>query len=362
MSRLNKREEIQEQIVNSLTNSKSKCMAIHVTQRTGKTRAILNYLNQYKNSKILIAYPDNKIKDSWLIEIEKIKYKNPNVIFCNFSSLKKYTEETFDYVVIDEGHSLSQFELERTQEILDSTKKKMIISSGTLNDKTQELLKLYLNMDIVFEYGSKQAIEDGIIADYEVIIHYVDLDKKIKIKNKKGVEKTEKQSYDGYTYMINKVKEQGGNIQFLSLQRNRISQASIAKIEYVKKLLKQYSDKRVLVFNGLSKTADSLGIPSYYMAKKSDVAIQNFLNNKSDKLALVNIGKSGVTYKDLDCVILNGFTHNDAETSQILSRAQLLDFKNKKAIFHIICLREEAEMKKLNNTLKLIDPKKIKFN
>lgn len=362
MSRNNRRDEIQQEITSSISKSKEKCVGIHVTQRTGKTRSLLNFLKTLKKPKVLVAYPDNKIKQSWLDEMEKIGYVNDDIIFSNFSSLKKYVDNKFDAVIIDEAHSLSQYEIEQCEYIRENCNK-MIMSSGTFNAKTQELLNLYLGMKIIYEYHSEQAIDDGIIADYEVVIHYVELDNKIKTLAKNGKMRTEKESYDAYTYVINQLRNQGKSTQFVSLARNRVSQNSISKLKYIKNLLNtSLKGSRVLVFNGLSKIADSLDIPSYHMKTKSDKPLRDFLDKKSDKLALVGIGKSGVTYEDLDVVILNGFTHNDAETSQILSRAQLLDFKGKKAIIHIICLREEAEMKKLNNSLKMINPKKIRIN
>jgi hypothetical protein len=73
------------------------------------------------------------------------------------------------------------------------------------------------------------------------------------------------------------------------------------------------------------------------------------------------MGKVGVTYTDLDSVILLNFTYNAEETSQILNRAIKLDYKSKMADLHIICLNEAPEIKKLKESLSMLNPSKIKY-
>jgi ActR/RegA family two-component response regulator len=147
----------------------------------------------------------------------------------------------------------------------------------------------------------------------------------------------------------------------LALARNRLSLSSIGKINHVKKLLEKLSDKRVLVFTGLANVADNLGIPSYHSKSKDDSAYLEFQSGKHNHLALAAMGKVGVTYTDLDSVILLNFTYNAEETSQILNRAIKLDYKNKKADLHVICLNELPELKKVKESLSMLDENKIKY-
>ena len=354
------REQIQINAVEAMCNSVQKCIGLHIFQRVGKTKILIDYLKkQKKQCKILIAYPDNKIKESWENEIIKWGYNNKNITFSNFSSLKKHVGIKYDFVILDEAQSLSEYEKEISSEILKSCDK-MILPSGTFDTNTKNELNLWLGMEIVYEYNSEEAINAKVVADYTLYIHYVDLDDVVKKKNSKGVLKSEKQSYDDYTYIINSLKRQGKSInKMLLLNRNRISQGSIAKINYVKSLLHQYKDKRVLIFSGLAKIADDLGIASYHTKSKSKEGFNNFQEEKVNHLALVGIGKMGITYKNLDLVIMNGFTANPEEFSQICARAQILDYKNKKAHLHLICLNEPAEIKKLDSALELINKNKI---
>jgi hypothetical protein len=161
--------------------------------------------------------------------------------------------------------------------------------------------------------------------------------------------------------VIENLKRQGANFMHLALSRNRLSLSSIGKIDHVKKLLSKLSDKRVLIFTGLANVADNLGAPSYHSKSKDDSAYTGFQNGEHNHLALAAMGKVGVTYKDLDSVILLNFTYNAEETSQILNRAIKLDYQNKVADLHIICLNEAAEIKKIKESLSMLDQTKIKF-
>jgi hypothetical protein len=147
----------------------------------------------------------------------------------------------------------------------------------------------------------------------------------------------------------------------LALARNRLSLSSLGKVNHVKKLLSKLSDKRVLVFTGLANVADSLDIPSYHSKSKDDSGYKGFQSGEHDHLALAAMGKVGVTYKDLDSVILLNFTYNAEETSQILNRAIKLDYKSKMADLHVICLNEPAEIKKVKESLSMLDETKIKY-
>jgi hypothetical protein len=161
--------------------------------------------------------------------------------------------------------------------------------------------------------------------------------------------------------VIDKLRDEGRSSMQLALARNRLSLSSLGKMQFVRKLLKNLEDKRVVVFTGLSKVADEIGIPSYHSKSPNDDAFRKFQSGESNHLALAAMGKVGVTYKELDSVILLNFTYNAEETSQILNRAIKLDYKSKVADLHIICLSEKAELKKIKESLSMLDATKIKY-
>lgn len=337
---------------------KNKCGYYNLAMRFGKCKTTLNLVDELLGDQctLLIAYPDNKLKQTWESECELWAYHNPNITYVNFSSLRKHVTNCFDMFVIDEFHSCSENENDLAHEIMENCTYTLGLS-GTVSNDT----KLMWSMKEIASYTTNDGIEDGILADYTITVHRVNLDNLVKTKDKKGKEKTEKQRYDGYTWVIDSLKRQGANFMHLALSRNRLSLSSIGKLNHVKKLLKNMSDKRVLVFTGLSAVADSLGIPSYHSKSKDDSAYVDFQAGKHNHLALAAMGKVGVTYKDLDSVILLNFTYNAEETSQILNRAIKLDYKNKKADLHVICLNELPELRKVKESLSMLDETKIKY-
>lgn len=331
---------------------------LDLAMRFGKCRTTIEVLKRLYNydCTVLIAYPDNKLKQTWINEITLWQYDNPNIKFVNFSSIKNYTNFIFDFIIIDEFHSASDNERDYFMEMFGEDTRVLGLS-GTVSKDT----KLNWQLPLIAKYSTLDGIEDGILADYQITVHFVDLDNKVLIKDSKGKLKTEKQKYNGYTWVIERLKRNGGNIMFTALARNRLSQSSIGKMNYLKKLLKNLEDKRVLVFTGLSKVADSIGIPSYHSKSKDDSNFKAFQEGKENHLALAAMGKVGVTYPQLDCVILINFTYNAEESSQILNRAIKLDYSDKVADLHVIALNEDPEIKKVKESLSMLDQKKIKY-
>jgi hypothetical protein len=331
----------------------------NLAMRFGKCKTTLDLLSELYpfDCTVLIAYPDNKLKETWQSECALWKYDNPNITYVNFSSLKKYTEYGFDVLVIDEFHSASENEIEFAQEIIDNCNYTIALS-GTVSDDTIDKW----NLKEIACYSTEQGIEDNILADYKITVHVVDLDDVVKIKDKNGKEKTEKQRYNGYSWVIEKLKRQREDFMHLALSRNRLSLSSIGKMNHVRQLLEKLSDKRVLVFAGLAKVADDIGIPSYHSKSKNNDAYIGFQKGEHNHLALAAMGKMGVTYTNLDSVILLNFTYNAEETSQILNRAIKLDYQSKMADLHIICLNEAPELKKIKESLSMLDESKITYS
>jgi superfamily II DNA or RNA helicase len=357
---MTKQDELQKQMVKKSiefykTNNKG---YLDLAMRFGKCRTTIEIMRKLIpfHATVLIAYPDNKLRETWMSECELWEYSNPNITYVNFSSLKKYTQYEFDMFIIDEFHSASENERELCFDIMDNCTTTLALS-GTVGEDT----KMNWGMKEIAKYTTLQGISDGILADYQITVHLVPLDDIQKTKDKKGKLKTEKQRYGAYTWVIEKLKDEKRDFMQLALARNRLSLSSIGKKHYVRKLLKQLNNKRVIVFTGLSKVADEIGIPSYHSKSPNDDAFTGFQKGEHNHLALAAMGKVGVTYKDLDSVILMNFTYNAEETSQILNRAIKLDYKNKVADLHIVCLNEKPELKKIKESLSMLDETKIKY-
>ena len=354
---MSKRSKLQEDIVNEVLKfySDNDKGYLDLAMRVGKTRIAIETLKRmYKNGNILVAYPDNKLKENWEKECIKWGYTNPNLKYTNFSSLKKYLDEDFDMFICDEFHNLSENEGNLASQISGQH----LFLSGTISSSTEQKWRNYI---MIYQYSTEEGIIDGILADYNITVHIVSLDTKVQTVNKQGKLLTEKQKYNNYTYVIENMKYRGANFMHLALARNRLSLSSIGKMNYLKSLLNKLKDKRVLVFTGLAEVADNVGIPSFHSKSKDKKGFDDFLNGMTNHLALAAMGKMGVKYPFLNSVILLNFTYNKEDTSQILNRAINLDYVDKVADLHIICLNEPAEMKKVKESLSMLDQNKIKY-
>jgi len=357
---MTKQDELQEEFIERGLKffKNNKAGYFDLAMRFGKCRTTIEILKRKYKGKhtVLIAYPDNKLKQTWMDEMDLWGYTNEDVEFVNFSSLKKYEDHMVNFFIIDEFHSCSENERTFAKSIMDASRHTLCLS-GTISDDTRAEWEL----PEIASYSTEDGIRDGILANYTISIHLVELDDLIKVKDKKGKEKTEKKRYADYSYVIEKLKREGANFMHLALARNRLSQSSIGKMNHLRKLLKKLEDKRVVIFTGLANVADDVGVPSYHSKSKDDSAYTGFQEGKHNHLALAAMGKMGVTYKDLDSVILLNFTYNAEESSQILNRAIKLDYNGKIADLHILCLNESPELKKIKESLSMLDQTKIKY-
>jgi len=355
-----KQSAIQEEIIDKTlkfyqTNDKG---YLDLTMRSGKTKITLEFIKRsMESSMILLCYPDNKLKITWKEEMEKWHFKGHIIDFVNFSSLHNYINNYYNLIICDEFHALSEGESESLSKIIKNADKTIFLS-GTISKETKQKWPRFKE---IAKYTTIQAIEDKVVADYSITVHLVDLDTTILTPNKKGKMKSENQRYEDYSYVMKQFKENGKDFMHLALARNRISISSIAKKNYLLKLLDKYKDKRCIVFCGLSEVADNLGIPSHHSKSPNDNNLQAFQRKEFNHLALVEQGGIGVTYKDLDCVILLNFVGNSASTSQKLNRGIMLDYMEKCSNFDIICLRKAAEQAKLKESLSMLDAKRIKY-
>ena len=341
---------------------------LNLCPRFGKIFTTINILEELKPKRVLIAYPDNKIKQSWKDDFAKRGYDDSNVTYTTHLSLKKHLDDQFDLIVIDEIHLLSEAQIEAAREMIDKhmefshTGGDVLGLTGTLSSWTEKTLEEELDLHVLATYSIDQAIREGVIVDYEITVVRVPLDNKRK-NNYKGKVRTEKAQFDAYGYVIDSLERQGKSTMFLRLARMRIIQNSIAKMEKTRDLLKRHKDERILVFCGVTKIADQIGIPSYHSKKEEKQIFDDFVSGKGKHLAVVKIGNTGVTYKPLNRVIINYFDSNGENLAQKINRCMAMEYDNpdKKAQIYIISSDEPVELKWLNKALEFFDKEKIKY-
>jgi hypothetical protein len=354
------RDQRQAEFANLWINS-GKFGILNLCPRFGKIYTTINILEKLKPKSILIAYPDNKIKASWQTDFQTRGYLSSFITYTTHLSLHKYQDEKFDMVVIDEIHLLSEAQIEATKVVI-SNNDVVLGLTGTLSRRTEETLAEKLDMMVIAHYPIETAIEEGVIVDYEITVIKVPLDN-LTVNDYKGKKKTEKKQFDDYGWVINSLERSGGNTMFLRLARMRIIQSSLAKTNVTKALLAKYKDERILVFCGVTKIADSLGIPAYHSKSGEKQMFEDFASGKGNHMAVVKIGNTGVTYKPLNKVIINYFDSNAENLAQKINRCMAMEYDtpDKKAQIYIVCSTEDVEAKWLKKALEFFDKSKIKF-
>lgn len=334
---------------------------LNLCPRFGKIYTTINILEKMNsNISILIAYPDVKIKDSWEQDFKARGYNNSQITYTTHLSLHKHRHDEFDVIIIDEIHLLSDAQVEVCEELFE-TNKQVLGLTGTLSAWTESELDMRLDLPVLAHYPIEQAIQEGVIVDYQITIIKVPLDNKI-VTTVKGKVRTEKKHFDACSWVIDQLSSQGKDTMMLRLKRMRIVQGSIAKLNMTKAVLNKYANERILVFCGTTDAADSLGIPSHHSKSPDKEGFKRFAEGEGNHMAVVKIGNTGVTYKPLNKVILNYFDSNAENLAQKVNRCMAMEYNNpdKKAQIYIISTNEEVEEKWLNKSLEFFDKDKIK--
>jgi len=360
--RLTLRDKRQLEFAEMFLKSPDKRGVLHLCPRFGKIFTSINILERMDwGIRILIAYPDMKIKKSWEEDFKIRKYNDCEVTYTTHLSIKKHVDEKFDIVIIDEIHLLSEAQIEACK-LLFKKNKVVLGLTGTLTYDSEKTLYDELNLQVIGEYSIEQGIIEGVTADYEIHVLQVPLDNKT-FKDYKGKKKTEKKHFDNISWVIDNNQRQGIDTMFLRLARMRVIQNSLAKLNATKHLLNQFANERILVFCGITKIADALGIPSYHSKSTEKQIFTDFTEGKGNHLAVVKIGNTGITYTPLNKVIINYFDSNAQNLTQKINRCMSMEYDNpdKKAMIYIICTTENVEQKWLNKALEFFDKDKIKY-
>jgi superfamily II DNA or RNA helicase len=338
-------------------NSFNKKGLIKAAPRFGKIKTSIGIMEREKPQRILISYPRTDIKEGWLNDFEKWGF-DADISFQTFKSIKKEAANEWDMFVIDEIHEASVNQLKEINTLVKKTPLVLALS-GTVTNKTQREIEYHTGIRPCYSYSIEEAVEEGILCDYQILLHKVPLDNKKLLYGSK----TEKRKFKDYGFVKTKLEKEYKPTFFLDLKQIQIIQNSYSKLEKTKELLQQFKEERILVFCGTTEIADNLGIPVYHSKSKERELFINFCNGEGNHLATINMMQAGVTIAPINKGIMNYTSGSPESFGQRACRFLGFEYNtpDKKAEIHIITTDEEFELERLKTAMSFFDPSKIHY-
>jgi superfamily II DNA or RNA helicase len=352
---MSKRIEVQSKAVEAVISNNFKGL-IDISPRVGKSKIALDCISKFPDDKILITAPFNPILESWEEEFIKWKFDNTNIKLINQRSLSKENLSYYDKIICDEVHTLSEAQLT----LLVPHKDKILGLTGSLGNQTKKELRYWLGLKPIFTYSIEQAINDGIISNYQIILHYVTLDK-IKSNIEYGTKKDIRTGNElqAYNYYSNKFE----NMKFLRLhlpkmmmagKRSEIIYNSVNKLKKTIELKRK--SKRCLIYTTRTSIADK--ISKSYHSKSEEDNLESFASNKIKKLTVCQMVSMGVTIKNLKHVIVHQLQSSEEMSMQKFLRAMNLE-DEKIATIEIVVLKNTQDENWVSSAIKWIPKEKI---
>lgn len=364
------RDQIQENALNILKGYNDKFnIGLAISMGVGKTLICLKYIDHYlsrnllsANAKVLVVAPKLSIHDSWVDEANKHHLQNlvAHINFCTYLSLPKKTLSDYDIVILDECHNL----LDRHDAVLSNYNGIVIGVTGTpprdSHSKKGKLVEKHC--PISFTYTVDNAVTEGILNDYEILIHMMDLD-----SSRTYQKQTKNKSYytseaEDYNYWCNAVMNAnpGKDVQIKRIMRMKALMNYPSKERYAKDLFNYISDK-VILFANTKEQAAKLCTHSYYSGNNlSDVNLDMFKSGQINKLSCVLQLNEGVNIPDLKQGIIMHSYGNERKSSQRLGRLLRLN-PTEKGRIHILCYANTVDEEWVRSAIQGYDATKIKF-
>ena len=370
-----------ETILDDVKKIKSSHILCELPTGTGKSKVALDYIH-FKNiqGKILIVIPRLILINNWKEEFKKWGYEKylQNVEFTTYISVLKYSGQTFDAVIYDEAHHLSDRALSGVETIKSDYS---FLLSATVPKALKETLKQMWPDLYTYSLQMRQAIENEILPDPKVLLIPLSLDNKqvtekytmnTKSKNKPVeisykdrfaaakaklnciVNCTQQQYYDNISYWVDRYKSlylRTGNKRYYYVWQQkaleRLKYLSGLKNNLVLNILNLLDKYRTLTFCNSIEQTKQLGKYCINSENKdSFVNLDKFNNHEINHITACNMVNEGCNL--VDCQIGIFVAINSSEIMVKQKNGRIL--RHKKPIIIIpyyVKTREEELVQKM---------------
>jgi superfamily II DNA or RNA helicase len=211
---------------------------------------------------------------------------------------------------------------------------------------------------VVFIFKADDAIENGILNDYKIVVHELRLSKEknyqVTMKNKTYM--TDEES--NYVYWSRRLDVGSGSVHMLRVMRMKALMEYPTKEKYAKLLFDSIESKCILFANTQAQ-ADKLCDHSYHSNNpKSEENLLKFKDGEITKLSTVLQLNEGVNIPNLKQGIIMHAYGNERKSAQRIGRLLRLN-PDDKAIVHILCYMDTVDEKWVKEALEGFDQSKI---
>jgi superfamily II DNA or RNA helicase len=355
------REEIQNDALKAIDDC-DRC-GIAVSMGVGKTFIGLQHIfrNYHDTLSVLVVAPKRSIFTSWVDEAKKFNLEHllDHITFSTYISLNKQSLN-YDVIYLDECHNL----LFTHEPWLSQFKGQIVGLTGTPPKIQSSEKGMMVNKycPIKYRYITDEAVNDGILNDYEIVVHKLKLDERRNFmqKTKKGQFPTsELASYNYWTERLLNA-DSGKEVQIMRVLRMKALMSFPSKERYAKRLFSSITDK-VILFANTQDQADKLCTHAYHSGNKnSEVNLDKFKSGEIDKLSCVLQLNEGVNIPDLKQGIIMHAYGNERKSAQRLGRLLRLS-PDQKSTIHILCYENTVDETWVIQALEQYDQSKVKW-
>ncbi len=327
---------------------------------SGKSIAAM-YCIQEKAVNTIIVVPTIALMNQWTEELDKNlgiqcgqigdgKNIQKPITVAVINSIRDKNLSMFEMIVLDETHRYGS--LENIKPIMNNEFKYKLGITATLkrSDGQHKILEILIGK-IVYEYNTEDAVNDGVLSNFEIINVSIKLTEIEKEKYDKHTKTIEKNSFQG---MFDVARNQGHPKFFQAINavratswRKAVISNATGKMEALLSIVRAENGKKVIIFNETIKMAETErkllkknGYESeiYHSKSKNQEAIEKFRNGEVNILISVKSLNEGLDVKDVDVGIRVAGTNQDRDTIQRLGRSlRVVEGKTSAKYYQIYC-------------------------
>jgi len=326
----------------------------------GKTKVGLDYITVLPDTyKVLVVAPKIDIFKSWIDDAKEFEVEEllERITFSTYLSITKHNPEEYDILILDEAHSLKATALP----FLNSYRGRILGLTGTppkyLTSEKGQLMMEYYPIKYVFK--TDKAVENEILNDYHIFVHYLDLNRNKTMQTKQGWMTSERAQYDWISREIDGAI--GNSLMFKTIQRINFLKQFDTKEHYAKNLLEQLDQKeKIIIFANTIDQAERLCKHSHH-SKNKNSPLEAFKTGEITRLSCVEQLSEGVNIPNLkNAIILHSYSGGSPKAQQKFGRMLRLP-TDQTATVHILCYRNTVDEKWVSDNLKNYDQNKITY-